>query len=121
MVRMDALELVARRICAKRGMRFAGQVGEGTFKQTFKVLNAQDTPLALKLYKSVGSTGRDQREVKAMLRCQHENIARILAVEKVANAGEEHVPITEEFFLSVSDFFYSQYARDVLVLAPQHR
>jgi len=99
MVRMDALELVARRICAKRGMRFAGQVGEGTFKQTFKVLNAQDTPLALKLYKSVGSTGRDQREVKAMLRCQHENIARILAVEKVANAGEEHVAITEEFFL----------------------
>lgn len=96
---MYALELVARRICAKRSLRFVQQVGEGTFKQTFKVLSTQGTPIALKLYKSGGSTGRDQREIKAMLRCRHENIARILSVETVASGNEEHVAITEEFFL----------------------
>ncbi len=96
---MDERELIARRICAKRGLVFVEQVGEGAFKQTFKVLSKQSVPIALKVYKSVSSTGRDEREIKAMLKCQHENIARVLSVEKVATGNQQHIAITEEFFL----------------------
>lgn len=78
-------------------MELAGRVGEGTFKQTFKIVNDADEPFALKLYKSTGSTGRDLREIKAMLRCKHDNIARLLSVETIEHGGDKHIAITEEF------------------------
>ncbi len=93
----DELDIVARRICEKRGLQFVQRVGEGTFKQTFLVLGKDTHPFALKLYKAVSSTRRHQREIKSMLRCQHKNIARLMSFETYSHAGQEYLALTEEF------------------------
>ena len=93
----EDLETVAKRICQKNNFEFVGPVGEGAFKQTFQVLTSSRSPLALKVYKNTSSTGRDQREINAMLRCKHKNIARILSVERFGYKGQRFVVITEEF------------------------
>jgi serine/threonine protein kinase len=93
----DDLEEIARKICKRRGMRFLQPVGAGAFKQTFQVVGTSATPLALKLYKASSSNPRDQREIDAMLRCHHPNIARLLSVEKFSFRGHRFVAMTEEF------------------------
>jgi serine/threonine protein kinase len=93
----DNLELIARKICKKRNLRFLQRVGEGASKQTFHVVDANATPRALKLYKATNSNRRDQREINAMLRCEHRNIARLISVETYNYEGRRFVAITEEF------------------------
>jgi serine/threonine protein kinase len=93
---MPDLEQIARKICQDRSLEFVKPVGEGTFKQTFQVSGSNGS-LALKLYKAVGSSARDRREVDAMLRCNHRNIARLLSVDSYKYGGEQFVAITEEF------------------------
>jgi serine/threonine protein kinase len=93
----DELEQVAKKICAKRGLQFVRRVGEGAFKQTFHVVDGRSTPLALKVFKAASSNKRDQREIDAMLRCKHNNIARLISVENCSHKGQEFVAITEEF------------------------
>jgi serine/threonine protein kinase len=91
------LEEVAQKICQKRHLRFVRCVGEGAFKQTFHVIDGKNTPLALKVFKASNSNRRDQREIEAMLRCKHKNIAGLLAVENYSLRGQQFVVITEEF------------------------
>jgi serine/threonine protein kinase len=91
------LEVVARRICQERRLQFVSRVGEGTFKQTFHVLDQGDQPVALKLYKSAISSPREQREVSAMLRCNHPNIARLLSVDEYDYEEMHLVTLTEEY------------------------
>lgn len=93
----DDLEQAARKICQKRGAQFVELVGEGTFKQTFRVVGADGHLLALKLYKAVSSSGRDQREIRAMQRCKHKNIARLISVDTYRYGGEKFLALTEEF------------------------
>src|SRR5258708_4221260 len=93
----DDLQIVARKICEKRGMQFVKQEGEGTFKQTFKVLTADNQPVALKLYKADSFTRRDEREINAMLRCRHPSIAQLLEVVPFRQNGKQRVWILEEF------------------------
>jgi serine/threonine protein kinase len=93
----DDLERVAREICRERSCAFVGRVGEGTFKQTFHVVNPDNVSVALKLYKTTTFTLRDEREVRAMKRCKHANIARLLSVRKHSYKEREYVAITEEF------------------------
>lgn len=93
----NILEHVARKICEKRGMQFVEQVGEVTFKQTFHVVNRSNAPVALKIYKAAIASARDQREVNAMRRCNHRNIARLLSLETLKDAGQQYIAITEEY------------------------
>lgn len=91
------LETIARGICQKKGMQFVKRVGEGTFKETFQVQGADGLPLALKLYKALGSTKRDQREIGSMLRCAHKNIARLISVDTYRHKGQQFIGIAEEY------------------------
>lgn len=91
------LESAARKICRKHRMKFVGPVAEGTFKQTFHVVDSSNTPLALKIYKAENASPRDHREVNAMRKCSHKNIAKLLSVETFTDASEKVVAITEEF------------------------
>jgi len=78
-------------------MRFVKRVGEGTFKQTFEVISADNLRVALKLYKAAIAGPREQREIDAMLRCSHDNIARLLSVDRYDFEGNVLVTLTEEF------------------------
>jgi serine/threonine protein kinase len=94
---MDDLELAARKICVRRKLQFVERVGEGAFKQTFRVVDPEGIPSALKLYKTASATGRDRREINALLRCKHNNIARLLWVENYNYKNQELVAIAEEY------------------------
>lgn len=94
---MDDLEPIARKACLRRDLEFAARVGEGSFKQTFKVIDSRKNPLALKVYKSSHSVDRPQREISAMSRCRHAGIARLFSFDKFTHKGEEFLVITEEY------------------------
>lgn len=78
-------------------MQFVKRVGEGTFKQTFEVIGADNLHVALKLYKAAVAGPRERREIEAMQRCKHDNIARLLSVDRYNYEGSVLVTLTEEF------------------------
>ena len=96
-MRTDGLETAARKMCRMHRMQFVGPVGEGTFKQTFHVIDNSNTPLALKIYKAEKASLRDHREIDAMRRCSHKNIAKLLSVQKFVHGSQTIVALTEEF------------------------
>ena len=73
-------EQFARQICEQEGLTYGKPVGEGAFKQTFRVASPSGELQALKVYRPGASLVRAGREVEAMRRCTHPNIARILHV-----------------------------------------
>jgi serine/threonine protein kinase len=91
------LEIVAREHCARHSLEFGERVGEGAFKQTFRVTSPDGVPRALKIYKPGSSTRRSQREIEAMRRCDHPNIAKLFSVESVKHAGQDFIATTEEY------------------------
>lgn len=74
-------EDVAVAICNEKGYVFRGPAGEGSFKHTFRV-ESVGVPFALKLFKEP-PTERSAREIEAMLRCDHANVAKLLAVDAI--------------------------------------
>ena len=90
------LERVAREICTTEGLRFQGHVGEGSFKQTFKV-RYNGVWNALKVYRSGESIDRVIREIKAMARCNHPNIARVTRVDRHTIGSSSFLYSLEEF------------------------
>jgi serine/threonine protein kinase len=89
---------VAQAICADRNLSFIGPAGEGTFKQTFRVQEADGTLVALKVYKPGYDSERSDREIHAMETCDHPNIARLYALAHFDCAGQDHLYTLEEFF-----------------------
>jgi serine/threonine protein kinase len=72
-------------------------VAGGTFKETFQVQAADGTPYALKVYKSTSRSEREQREIDAMQRCSHPNIARLIGLDTFAIGTRQHPYLLEEF------------------------
>ncbi|HKO57915.1 MAG TPA: serine/threonine-protein kinase [Thermoanaerobaculia bacterium] len=68
-------------ICKKAGYHFNEPAGEGSFKHTFRVERG-GVFFALKLFKEP-PTERSAREIEAMLRCDHPNIAKLVAVDAI--------------------------------------
>lgn len=56
-------------------LAFVKAVGAGQFKATFRVTDRSGVDRALKVYDSGGLSARIEREVEAMKRCSHPNIA----------------------------------------------
>lgn len=94
---LQRAEDIARKIAAEQQLTFVGLRGEGAFKHTFEVTTADGDPFALKIFKSADVTERTTREVEAMQRCQHANIARLLALDHFNEGGEKFVFSVEEF------------------------
>jgi serine/threonine protein kinase len=73
-------------------------VGAGAFKETFQATDpAHGRAVALKVYREGISQGRAQREIDAMLRCDHPNVAKLLHVDVIRIGAESHVYCLEEF------------------------
>ncbi len=76
---------VAVAICDKHRYLFGRPAGEGAFKHTFLV-EIGGVSRALKLFKEP-PTERSAREIEAMIRCDHPNVAKLLAVETIRIAS----------------------------------
>jgi serine/threonine protein kinase len=74
-------EHVAAAVCSKDGYILHGPAGEGSFKHTFRV-ERDGVYFALKLFKE-SPTERSAREIEAMLRCNHPNVAKLIAVDAI--------------------------------------
>jgi serine/threonine protein kinase len=90
------LEEVARKFCESNQLEYKRQVGEGAFKQTFLAVSS-GRPVALKLSKPGMSSQRSDREMDAMRRCQHPNIARLIDVQTCEHAKISYTVIVEEY------------------------
>lgn len=95
-VALPDLESVARAVCAAEGLGFRGHVGEGAFKQTFKV-SSNGVFNALKVYRPEVSVERANREIDAMTRCNHPNIARVIRIDRHAIGSTSFLYSLEEY------------------------
>lgn len=91
------LEQVAQAICKERGWSFVQTVGEGAFKETFQVNDRNGVSFALKIYKAATVRKREAREIAAMMRCNHERVARLISVDGYDLKGQKFLTLTEEF------------------------
>jgi serine/threonine protein kinase len=87
---------VAARICQTYHYGLIDVAGEGTFKSTFHVTRGGSS-FALKVLKEA-PTDRSSREIDAMMRCDHPNVAKLIAVNSIAIDGARYAYIMEEYF-----------------------
>jgi serine/threonine protein kinase len=88
---------VAQAFCAANGHQLVGPVGAGAFKETFHVVLATGEHQALKVYQPGFSPERTSRELGAMQRCSHPNIARLTSFTGFYLDGVQFLLSVEEF------------------------
>jgi serine/threonine protein kinase len=88
---------VAQAFCLTNGHQFIEPVGAGAFKETFHVVLATREHQALKVFQPGFSPERTSRELSAMQRCSHPNIARLTAIAQFYYDGVQHLLSIEEF------------------------
>lgn len=91
------LEEIARAICSGMGHSFGRKLGEGAFKEVFLITTLQKQPKALKILKPGLASERTDREVEAMTRCRHTNIASLETVATILHSSAEYTYLIEEF------------------------
>jgi serine/threonine protein kinase len=94
----NELEAIARAVCVQSGYEYIGQVGEGAFKETYKAREG-DVVHALKVHRPGATSERVEREIWAMLQCNHPNIARLRHLDTIVVAGHGRCLYTVEEFL----------------------
>ncbi len=77
-----SLREIAKLICSENSFVFVGKVGEGAFKEVFHVVSQDQEELALKVIQTSTSTDRTEREIEAILKCDHPNIAKLRRIDK---------------------------------------
>ncbi|MCH7565997.1 MAG: protein kinase, partial [Gemmatimonadetes bacterium] len=93
----DLLRQAAVSFCVSEDLRFGELVGQGAFKQTFKVFGPDETTLALKVHRPGASPERTEREIEAMELCDHPNIGRLHQVSTIEVRAQSYVVTLEEF------------------------
>ena len=94
---MSVLRAVARAFCDTHGHKFVDRVGVGGFKETFHVILATGESQALKVYQPGFSPERTSREISAMQRCSHPNIAKLSSISMFYYEGAQYLLSLEEF------------------------
>jgi len=89
------LSEVARSICTSKDLTFIEFVGGGEFKQVYQVEKEENEVFALKVVAE--ATRRTAREIRALQRCDHPNIARLYEVGKHTYQGNSYDYLIEEF------------------------
>ena len=93
----SSLEAIASEICNSKGLMCVEKIGEGAFKETYLVLTNDGQAQALKVVRAGCSAERTKREVEAMKRCNHPNIARLYDVSSINYDGVEYTFMLEEY------------------------
>jgi serine/threonine protein kinase len=90
------MEKVGRAYAEQAGFEFRDKVGAGAFKETFLV--AKETELlALKVLGDNCSTIRTEREIDALQRCAHPNIATLQGVSEFIFEGKSYTCLIEDY------------------------
>lgn len=93
------IDEVAANICLKHGWRLDGFAGSGAFKRVYRCFSPTHGLLALKIITSGKvSDVRTEREIQAMLACDHPHIGKLLLLDVVSVSGSEYVYLVESFF-----------------------
>lgn len=90
------LDTIAIAICKVKGYEFIDFVGGGTFKETFHV-KSDGCSEALKVFRSGNSPKRSEREIEAMIKCNHPNIGKLRSVSNFTHNNKEYLFTVEEF------------------------
>jgi len=93
---MVSAEAVAAAVVKSLGYDLGDVVGSGSYKYTFRIERDGDVK-ALKLYNRSGVTARSLREIEAMRRCDHPNIAKLMGLDAVVVDGAEFTYLLEEY------------------------
>lgn len=88
---------VAKEICKKNNFKFIAEKGEGTFKKTYSVSKDSIT-YALKVYKPEQLDKRGIREIEAMQKCNHSNIAKLISINTEEIESLRILYTLEEYF-----------------------
>jgi serine/threonine protein kinase len=94
---LSALEAVARAICAANGGTVERKLGDGAFKEAFLSKSTSGEFKALKVLKPGLHSERTDREVEAMKRCKHANIASLETVATFDHASVKYTYLVEEY------------------------
>lgn len=90
------LTQIAQKICEIKKLKFISYVNKGAFKQVFRVETAQGEPYAMKIIRNISSQ-RTNREVDAIQKCNHPNIARLFEIDTHDINGSKYIFTLEEF------------------------
>ena len=88
---------VAKSICDTRGFTFGKSVGGGAFKKVFHVEDKDGKEYALKIVKGALNAKRTEREILALQRCNHANIAKLFGTDTCEFGGRKYGFTLEEF------------------------
>ncbi len=91
-----SLDDVARSYCASQHLTFSRPIGAGAFKETFAVALPSGTKAALKIYKPGFDAQRVVREIDALVKCRHQNVAELFSIELFEHSGVQYLASTEE-------------------------
>lgn len=91
------LEAVAKALCARNNLAFRGYEGGGAFKKVFRVETDSAESRVLKVIKGPPSEPRTAREIEALQRCDHPNIARFFHASSYDHADVQYDYTIEEF------------------------
>lgn len=91
------LEGIAKAYCATKGCTVLGPVGQGAFKETYRIELPDGRQFALKVFKPGFSPERTQREMEAITKCSHKNIGTLAGLEVFANGASSYLIAIEEF------------------------
>jgi serine/threonine protein kinase len=90
-------ELIARAICRELEYQFMRKVGKGAYKDTYEILGNNKESEALKVFKEGHSAKRSDREIEAMIKCDHHNIGKLRYVSRYTHRGKKYLFTIEEF------------------------
>jgi len=90
------LDIIAFAICEKEGYEFIDFVGGGTFKETFHIV-MDGCSYALKVFRNGYSPKRTERELEAMIKCDHPNIGKLIFVSNFIHDDQEYLYTVEEY------------------------
>ena len=90
-------DTIAQSICYDFKHEFIGKVGSGAFKDTYKVIGENNQIKALKVFRHGHSPKRSEREIEAMVMCNHCNIGKLLYVSEYRYDNMLYLFTFEEF------------------------
>jgi serine/threonine protein kinase len=88
-------EAIAETLCVAKGWTVSGFSGGGVFKQVYRAQVKPNEFVAIKIVK--GKSPRTTREIEAIGRCTHPNIAKMYEAGRISHIGAEYDYTVEEF------------------------